>query len=287
MLPFLATPFGQDALRSAVEAAETVSAGAKTSVDLREALRAEWLELWYQPKLELRSFTLQGAEALLRLRHPVDGFIGPDRIIPHASRQDLLDVSTFVITRAFADWQWFVDNHGPLEIAINLPLAYLRDPDCIADFICRIPAHPAFDGLIVETDASELVRDLDTVKGTARTLSPRRVALSVDDLDAEWPEILDFAHDFPFAEIKVDRSLVANCCDDSRKRSACSRIVEFADAVGARTVAEGVQTRAEFIAVRELGFDAVQGYFVAKPMPRGRFLSRVLHQPMTLAGMYA
>jgi EAL domain-containing protein (putative c-di-GMP-specific phosphodiesterase class I) len=285
MLPLLPTPFSEDALRNAVAGIDTV-VPANATIDLHDALRDDWLELWYQPKFELRSFTLQGAEALLRVRHPVAGILGPDRVIPHASMEDMLALSDFVVSRAVADWHWFVENHGPVESAINLPLAYLSDPASLALLVSRIPAHPTFNGLVVETNASELLGNLDAVSIASSTLRPFKIALSVDDLGAEWPELLDLGHDFPFAEIKVDRSIVADCCDDSRKRSACHRIIEFADAVGARTVAEGVQTRADFITVRELGFDAVQGFFAGRPMPRTKFLNRVLRKPLMLAGMH-
>jgi len=106
--------------------------------------------------------------------------------------------------------------------------------------------------------------------------------MSIDDLGAEWPALLDGADDFPFAEIKVDRSLVAGCAEDRLKQSVCRRILEFADRVGSRTVAEGVETRADFLTVRELGFDLVQGFFLSKPLEARKFARRVLREPLTL-----
>ena len=89
--------------------------------------------------------------------------------------------------------------------------------------------------------------------------------MSIDNLGAEWPSLMEL-NDFPFVEIKVDREFVAGCADNRLKQSVCRRILELADGFGARTVAEGVETRADFQMARELGFDLTQGFFFAKPM---------------------
>jgi EAL domain-containing protein (putative c-di-GMP-specific phosphodiesterase class I) len=91
--------------------------------------------------------------------------------------------------------------------------------------------------------------------------------------------------DCPFGEIKVDRSVVAGCADDRVKQAVCRRILAIADRLGLRTVAEGVETRADFVAVRELGFDIVQGFFLAKPMDARKFTRRILRQPFTMQGL--
>jgi EAL domain-containing protein (putative c-di-GMP-specific phosphodiesterase class I) len=77
--------------------------------------------------------------------------------------------------------------------------------------------------------------------------------------------------DFPFAEIKVDRQFVAGCAKDPLKAAICRRVVALADSVGARSVAEGVETTSDFHAAREIGFDRVQGFLFAKPMEAHAF----------------
>jgi EAL domain-containing protein (putative c-di-GMP-specific phosphodiesterase class I) len=81
----------------------------------------------------------------------------------------------------------------------------------------------------------------------------------------------------------VDRSLVAGCADDRLRQSVCRRILEFADRVGVRTVAEGVETRSDFITARELGFDVVQGFFFGKAMESHKFARHILRQPLTIS----
>ena len=83
-------------------------------------------------------------------------------------------------------------------------------------------------------------------------------------------------HDFPFVEIKVDRKFVAGCADDRLKQTVCRQILDLADGYGARTIAEGVETKADFIAVREMGFDLVQGFLFAKPMTAKKFARTML-----------
>ena len=79
--------------------------------------------------------------------------------------------------------------------------------------------------------------------------------------------------DFPFVEIKVDGEFVSGCADDRSKRKLCRHIVDVANQFGARTVAVGIETRADFLAVRELGFDVVQGFLFAKPMAAAALLN--------------
>jgi len=88
--------------------------------------------------------------------------------------------------------------------------------------------------------------------------------------------------DLPFAELKVDRTYINGCADDRLKQATCRSIVELADRFGARTVAEGVETRADFVMARELEFDIIQGFFFAKPMEPHKFARRVLGKPVTL-----
>jgi EAL domain-containing protein (putative c-di-GMP-specific phosphodiesterase class I) len=82
-------------------------------------------------------------------------------------------------------------------------------------------------------------------------------------------------HGFPFAEIKVDRKFICGCADDHLKQTMCRRILDMADGYGARTVAEGVESRTDLIAAREMEFDLVQGFLLGKPMPLDKFIRAI------------
>lgn len=281
MLPLLPTPFSDKDLRDRVAILRPIEAPPNPPVDVAEAIHADWLELWYQPKIELRSLTLSGAEALVRMRHPTWGTIPPAYFIPDDTDPYFGALSAFVMSRAIKDWRYFVTEYGHVEIAINLPATFFQHPAAIENLARQMPDHPAFEGLIVEIDSSDLIRHLPLAKNAARQLRLHNIGVSVDDVGADWPLLMEF-NDFPFVEIKVDRSFVAGCADDRLKQSTCRRILELADGFGARTVAEGVETRADFVTARELGFDLIQGFFFAKPMEPHKFARKILGRPMTV-----
>ena len=282
MLPLLATPFSDQDLRERVTPLLPKDQIPAPAVDVGEALHGDWLELWYQPKVDARSLTIAGAEALVRLRHPTWGVFPPDRFLPDDGDPHFFAFSEFVAGRAANDWRYILDSHGPVELAINLPMTFFERADA-ADTLSRLlPRHPAFSGVIVEFDASDILRDPAQALRTARLLQLHNIACAIDDVGPEWPGLLAF-DSFPFVEIKVDRAFVAGLSTDRLKETTCRSIVEFADRVGARTVAEGVETRSDFLAARALGFDLIQGFFFARPMETPKFVRRVLGKPMTMA----
>jgi len=275
MLPLLPTPFRQADLRNRVAAVlapndvpptHSVSAAVSSPVDS--------LELWYQPKIDAGTLALSGAEALAPIRHPTLGVMPPGYVMPDGD-PSAAEVSEVVIDQAINDWRYFTARHGHIEIAINLPISFFRDPELIERLYRRIPDHPAFEGLIVQVNAGDVVRNLGLVKKVARLLRYRTIAVSIGDLGAEWPS-LGGLDDFPFVELRVARQFFAGCDGDRRKQRACRRIIDLADAMGARTVADGVESRADFLAARELGFNLVQGTLFAKPMTAKNFARSVL-----------
>jgi len=275
MLPLLPTPFSQADLRNRVAAVlapndvpptHSVSAAVSSPVDS--------LELWYQPKIDAGTLALSGAEALAPIRHPTLGVMPPGYVMPDGD-PSAAEVSEVVIDQAINDWRYFTARHGHIEIAINLPISFFRDPELIERLYRRIPDHPAFEGLIVQVNAGDVVRNLGLVKKVARLLRYRTIAVSIGDLGAEWPS-LGGLDDFPFVELKVARQFFAGCDGDRRKQRACRRIIDLADAMGARTVADGVESRADLLAARELGFNLVQGALFAKPMTAKNFARSVL-----------
>jgi EAL domain-containing protein (putative c-di-GMP-specific phosphodiesterase class I) len=281
MLPPLATPFGSEGLRASVAAFLPVEAPLSPAVDAAEAMRAGWLELWYQPKIGTRSLALQEAEGLIRIRHPTWGVIPPAYFIASDGDPHLQGLSEFVISQAIDDWRYFFSQHGPIELAVNLPIAFLQDEEAVENLCRQMPDHPGFEGMIIEINGCEVVRDLELLKDVAKRLRFHNIAISIDDLGAEWPSLVGL-DSFPFVELKVDRKFISGCADDRLKRAVCRQILDLADSYGARTVAEGVETRADFVAVRDMGFDLVQGYLFAKPAAAKKFARTMLGQPVTV-----
>jgi EAL domain-containing protein (putative c-di-GMP-specific phosphodiesterase class I) len=275
MLPTLPTPFSAEALRECL--AMFLPQGARPSpvVDVAEALKLGWLELWYQHKIDARSLAPCGAEALVRMRHPAWGIVSPAHLIPDSRDPSFRGFSELVITRALEDWHYFLGQQGPVGISIDLPVAFLKDQSAVADMCMKMPKHPAFGGLLLEINCEEVMRNLDLVLEVAQQLRFRNIAISIDDVGIEWPALagLDI---FPFIELKVDRQFISGCADDRLKQIVCRGIVDLAGGYGVRTVAKGVETRADFRTVHDMGFDQVQGFLFGKPLSARKFARAAL-----------
>jgi EAL domain-containing protein (putative c-di-GMP-specific phosphodiesterase class I)/CheY-like chemotaxis protein len=274
LLPPLFTPFTHETLHARVTALFPAEPSPPPpTVDLAEAIHGGWLELWYQPKVDARSNALRGVEALARVRHPTWGIVPPTQFVPIEGDPQFRILSDFVVSRAVNDWHSLA-KYGPIEIAINLPISFLHEPELVVDLCQRMPRHPGFEGMIIEINGTEVIRSLEVVKRAAKLLRIHHIAISVDDLGAEWPSLMGL-HGFPFAEIKVDRTFICGCADDHLKQTMCRRILDMADGYGARTVAEGVESRTDLIAAREMEFDLVQGFLLGKPMPLDKFIRTI------------
>ncbi len=270
MLPPLTTPFAAETLRERVAMLLPDEPAPSPAVHVGEALHAGWLELWYQPKIDARTLIRCGAEALVRMRHPTWGVVPPAYFIPEARDPHLRDLSEFVIERAVQDWHYLLEQQSPVDLSVNLPASYLKEPQAVRDLCRRMPTHPAFGGLTIEIDSEEAIRDLDLLAEIAREVRLHNIGLSIDNLGANWPSLMDMDK-IPFIKLKADRHFVTGSGNDRLKRTVCRHIVELAQGYGVHTVAEGVESRADLVSANELGFDLVQGFLFGKPMPLKKF----------------
>lgn len=275
MLPPLTTPFAAETLRERIAMLLPDEPAPSPAVHVGEALHAGWLELWYQPKIDARTLIRSGAEALLRMRHPTWGVVPPAYFIPEEHDPHLRDLSEFVIERAMQDWHYLLEQQSPADLSINLPASYLKEPQAVRDLCRRMPTHPAFGGLTIGIDAEEAIRDLDLLVEVAREVRLHNIGLSIDNLGANWPSLMDLGK-APFIKLKAASHFVTGSANDRLKRTVCRHIIELAQGYGARTVAEGVASRADLVAANELGFDLVQGFLFGKPMPLKKFARSAL-----------
>jgi EAL domain-containing protein (putative c-di-GMP-specific phosphodiesterase class I)/CheY-like chemotaxis protein len=250
-------------------------------IDLGVALQQRWLEVWYQPKVELQSMSVCGAEALIRARHPDYGIVLPVDCLPPAGDPLYKPLSIFVAQQALRDWTVIADAGHPLKLAINMPASVLNAPGFVDVVRQLIPPTPTFPGLIVEVTEDEIIRDPEWLHEVAMQLRLCNVALSIDDFGSAYAS-LSRLKDMPFREIKLDRGFVADCGSDPLKRALCQTVVDLARRFGATTCAEGVETADDLRCLAELGFDAAQGFYFAKPMPLQPFLDYLAnphHEP--------
>ncbi len=263
MLPLLATPFRDKDLHNAVAELIPSQPPPPPSVDVAEALSAGWLELWYQPKIDTRSLAPSGAEALIRMRHPTWGIVPPAHFIPEAGDPHFRALSEFVIGRVFDDWRYFVTSCGHVPLSINLPLSFFLESDSIGSLSLKSPDHPAFEGFTVEVDSTEVVHNLPLAVESAKQLRFHNIGFSIDDVGEEWPSLVAM-NEFPFSEVKLDRNFVDGSSSTRLKHSVCRQIVDMANDYGVKTVAEGVETKDDFLAMHKIGVDFIQGIPVRK-----------------------
>lgn len=280
-LPTLPTPFSAETLRQSIAPLLPVEAPPSPVVDVAEALKAGWLELWYQRKIDIRTLIPRGAEALIRMRHPTWGVVLPASFIP--DRRDIAfhNLSEFVIERVIDDWRYFVERNGPVDLAINLPTSFLRDTVAVRSLCRRMPLHPAFGGLLIELKCAEVIDDLDHIIDVARRIRFHNIAVSIKNVGAEWPALMG-RQIFPFAELKVDRQFITGFGGDRLKQTVCHGIIDLAEDYGVRTVAEGIESRADFVTAHQLGFDVAQGFLFGKAMAPRKFARTTLTRPVTL-----
>jgi EAL domain-containing protein (putative c-di-GMP-specific phosphodiesterase class I)/FixJ family two-component response regulator len=294
MLPSLCKPFRAGELTSrlssrtvaADRAPTTRTPDEKITVDLLTAIDSGWLEMWYQPKIDLQSFAACGAEALLRARHPVHGILTPAALIPPAG--DILHqtLAKFIIRRTMQDWRFFAGCGMPLKLAINLPVSVINAPDFISGLREQLPTDTRFPGLIIEVTEDEVIRDLQWIQEVSTQLKLYDVEISIDDFGTAHSSLSRLL-ELPCVELKLDRSFVANCAFEPLKYAVCQTVVDLAHRVGSRVCAEGVEKVEDLMAVIRMGCDMAQGYIFAKAMPPGAFATDIIAQRAELAEQFA
>ena len=244
------------------------------TVDLGEALRKRWLELWYQPKIELKSLSVCGAEALLRVRHPERGIVLPSEVLPQAGDPLYQPLSNFVVGQAMSDWEYFSAQNISIKLALNIPVSVLVAPDFIRCMREWLPKDPSFPGLMIEVTEDEISRDAEAIREAASQLKLYNVRLSIDDFGTAYSS-LSRLRDLPFSELKLDRSFVSNCALDGAKQSLCIAAIDLAHGFGASICAEGVENAEDLRTLIDMKCDTAQGFLFAKPMPFEEFANKM------------
>lgn len=246
-------------------------------ITLADVLSRGWFELWYQPKIELRTMRLCGAEALVRARHPQRGVLPPGLFLPGASEADMLALTERVIVAALRDWNDFATNGLSLKIAVNVPVsALVKLP--ISTMVRELrPVVESWPGLILEVTEDEIIGDLKLASNAAAELQAASCSLALDDFGAGYSSIARLKQ-LPFSELKIDRAYVINCHTDRVNAGLCEVVVELSKRFGLKTVAEGIELEHESHKLQALGCDVGQGYLYAKPMSKMQLISTIRRQ---------
>ncbi len=281
MLPFLKKPISMEELQTRLTTSMSLCSSEPDGIDLACGLRKNLLELWYQPKVDLKSNTISGAEALIRLRSPRGLIYIPERFLPSTSDPLHTALADFVIRRVFTDWSDFAANNLPIKLAVNIPLSVFEDREFVSHIRKYIPSHPRFPGLIIELTEHDVVRDQDFAREIATQLKLYNIHLAIDDFGTGYSTAQRLA-ELPFAELKIDRSLVNGCSGDLQRLELCRRYVILAHRMNMTAVAEGVETTDDLTALIDMNCDTAQGFYFSPPIDTDDFTSALLsHRPIT------
>jgi diguanylate cyclase (GGDEF)-like protein/PAS domain S-box-containing protein len=239
---------------------------------LRHALGNGELILHYQPKFEIGSSRLVGAEALVRWKHPVRGMIPPIEFIPLAESTGLIvQVGEWVLEQACAQAAiWQRAGLPPFRLAVNVSAREFTAslPGRVAETLrrYRLDAH----WLELEITESTLMHDIEHVIAIMDRISALGVALSLDDFGTGYSS-LSYLKRFPIDTLKIDRSFTTGIPQDPSDCAIASTIIGMGRKLGHRVIAEGVETLEQLEFLRQHGCDEVQGYLYGKPLPAYEF----------------
>jgi predicted signal transduction protein with EAL and GGDEF domain len=240
---------------------------------MRRALEDGGFELHYQPQIDVRSGRIVGVEALLRWRHAQRGFVPPSTFIPIAEDSGLiLPIGHWVLTEACrqaVEWQKAGLPHVP--VAINVSGLQFRRQDVCA-LVRQTLKSTGLDPKLLQIEITESVivsvrKRAVELLGELRALG---VSLALDDFGTGYSS-LSYLKSFPIDVLKIDRSFVAEMLTDRTTASIIEAIISMTRILGLNVLAEGVENQAQFAFLKQLGCDAVQGYYISAAVPAAEF----------------
>lgn len=246
------------------------------AADLRLALEhaPEQFVIYLQPKVDLHSRRVHGAEALVRWKHPALGLVSPDRFVPIAEATGLIAALTrLVLSQALTECAAWSASGDSVDVAVNMSARLLTDMDLTAVVREALDASgvPA-ERLVLEITESVLMADAATAIATLERIAALGVRISLDDFGTGYSS-LSYLQRLPASELKIDKSFVAAVVDiDSARSNALLRnIATLGLDLGMQLVAEGIETAAQAEALSALGCTLGQGFHFARPMPAETF----------------
>ena len=241
--------------------------------DLRRALEREEFEVYYQPKLDINTNELVGAEALLRWRHPEFGLVSPAEFIPLAEEIGLIiPIGEWVLRNACAQNKSWQDEKFPaFSVAVNLSVQQLQQPnlsEIVTGIIEETKLNPSY--LELELTESSIMKNAESAVITLFELKQIGVKISIDDFGTGYSS-LSYLKRLPLDVLKIDQSFVRDLTIDPDDAALVMAIVTLAHNLRLRVVAEGVETAEQLKFLHLLRCDEWQGYLCSKPVPATTF----------------
>ena len=244
--------------------------------DLQNALDEEQFRLHYQPIFDLKTGKPLLAEALVRWQHPERGLIMPDRFIPLAEETGLIvELGEWVLREACTQMKRWQDISGleELGITVNLSMRQLQDTHMVNTLTRALQdSGLAAKHLVLEITESMLALDAEHSAGVLGQLKTTGVKLAIDDFGTGYSS-LSYLRSFPVDSIKIDRSFINELHRSSTSTALVEAVVNLSKALGAYTVAEGIEHSDQATLLRKLGCDRAQGFHYCRPLPAAALTS--------------
>ncbi|MFL9879594.1 EAL domain-containing protein [Herbaspirillum rhizosphaerae] len=233
---------------------------------LRQAVLNKEFYLQYQPVISMRTGDIIGFEALIRWTHPSLGVVPPSHFVSVAEELGLIeDIGEWVLMTACLDMRnREAAGLVPLRVAVNVSPYQFSSPR-LTDLIQRAIERNALDTsmLCLEITEGAVMLDTENTRTTLKRLKAMGIDLLLDDFGTGFSS-LSYLKRFPFDRVKIDRSFVTNLAENSDDAAITKAIISMAHSLGIKVIAEGVETEAQFVLLRDQQCDEMQGYFFSR-----------------------
>jgi EAL domain-containing protein (putative c-di-GMP-specific phosphodiesterase class I) len=283
MLPVLKKPFETTAL---LKLMQELKLGDPPSIagriDLEEALNKNWIEFWYQPKIDLRKKQLVGVEAFARARHPANGVLLPNAFMPGAREATITALSELALTQSLNASRNFAKLGVNLQLAVNIPVTALVKLPLIEIIQAQRSSFEKWPGMIIDIPEEQIISDIALANEMTKKLKPLDVQLAVDHFGRGYGSLARLKES-PFAELKLDRAFVTDAGTDKVNAPLCKSVIDLAHNFGSVAVAIGIEKASDALALTSMGCDHGQGFLLGQPMPEERFISLLRQRAMPQA----
>lgn len=248
--------------------------------EIKQALANNELSLYYQPKVNMVTGDVFGAEALIRWHHPQKGLVPPMEFLPviHGNRLEL-SIGEWVINQALSQIDIWQQNSIKLEVSINISSNHLLSRNFIPQLEKAFKKYPRVEQTSLQLEILES-GELGDVQAVSKVIKLCRSSIGVnfalDDFGTGYSS-LSHLRNLPINTLKIDQSFIKNMLIDSDDAAIVEGVIGLADAFHREVIAEGVETVEHGLILIKMGCQAAQGYGIAKPMPAGDIAGWLSH----------
>jgi diguanylate cyclase (GGDEF)-like protein len=235
---------------------------------LHQALAKDELFLVYQPQLDLQSGQIIGMEALLRWNSPELGLVSPAKFIPLAEDNGLIvPIGEWVLKTACDQIKaWQVTGMEPFKVSVNLSARQFQNANLV-EMVTQILQETEIDPQWLELEITEttIMQNVNFARRALEKLQQIGVRISLDDFGTGYSS-LGYLKQFPFHTLKIDQSFIRDLKENSRDTAIVSAVIALGRGLNLRVIAEGVETQQQLELLRNLQCEAIQGYWLSKPL---------------------